>query len=115
MQCEGYDYEEFPDEIMEVTLTETFFTRSTKMLSRSDGLMLHFNLGVDFFSTSDILYPNVKADLLLARSRPSFYMIYENPNVSLGNVDCSLYTRRFAVKDHYHRKRMEMLAYELVE
>ena len=42
-------------------------------------------------------------------------MISDNPNVSLGIVDCSLYTRRIALKDYYHRKRMDMLAYTPVE
>ena len=30
-RCEGYDYEYFPDEIMEATLSEPFFTRRMKM------------------------------------------------------------------------------------
>ena len=38
-------------------------------------------------------------------------MISDNPNVSLGIVVCSLYTRRIALKDGYHKKRMDMLAY----
>ena len=38
-------------------------------------------------------------------------MISDNPNVGYGIVDCSLYTRRFALKDVYHKKRMDMLAY----
>ena len=42
-------------------------------------------------------------------------MISDNPKVSLGIVDCSLYTRRIALKDDYHKKRMDMLAYALVE
>ena len=42
-------------------------------------------------------------------------MINDNPNVSLGIVDCSLYTRRIALKDDYHKKRMDMLAYTPVE
>ena len=42
-------------------------------------------------------------------------MISDNPNVSLGIVDCSLYTRRIALKDDYHKKRMDMLAYAPVE
>ena len=42
-------------------------------------------------------------------------MISYNPNVSLGFVDCSLYTRRIALKDGYHKKRMDMLAYTSVE
>ena len=42
-------------------------------------------------------------------------MISENPNVSLGIVDCSHYTRCIALKDNYHKKRMDMLAYAPVE
>ena len=38
-------------------------------------------------------------------------MISDNPNVSLGIVDCSLYTRRIAINDDYHKKRMDMVAY----
>ena len=115
LHCEGYDYEEFPDETMEAPLSEPFFTRRMKMLSRPDGFMLYANLGVVFFSTSELLYPNMKTRLQLIRARPSFCMISDNPNVSLGIVDCSLYTRRIALKDDYHKKRMEMLAYTPVE
>ena len=115
LHCEGYDYEEFPDEIMEAPLSEPFFTRRMKMLSRPDGFMLYGELGVDFFSTSELLYPNMKVRLRLIRARPIFYMISDNPNVSLGIVDCSLYTRRIALKDDYHKKRMDMLAYTPVE
>ena len=42
-------------------------------------------------------------------------MISDNPNVSLGFVDCSLYTRRIALKDDYHKKRMDMHPYAPVE
>ena len=43
-------------------------------------------------------------------------MISNNANASLGLVDCSPYTRRIALKDDYHRKRMDMLtSYTLVE
>ena len=115
LHCEGYDYEEFPDEIMEAPLAERFFTRRMKMLSRPDGFMLYGKLGIDFFSTSDLLYPNMKIRLRLIRARPNFYMISNNLNVGLGGVDCSLYTRRIGLKDDYHKKRMDMLAYTHVE
>ena len=49
------------------------------------------------------------------RARPIFYMISDNPNVSLGLFDCSLYTRRIARKHDYRRERMDMLAYTPVE
>ena len=85
------------------------------MLSRLDGFMLCGKLGVDFFSTSELFNPNMKNRLRLIRARPTFYMISDKPNVSLGIVHCSLYTRRTAFKDDYDKKRMEMLAYTPVE
>ena len=115
LNFEGCDYEEFPDEIMEALLSEPFFTRRMKMLSRPDGFMLYGKLGVDFFSTSELLYPNMKVRLRLIRARPNFYMISDNPNVSLEIVDCSLYTRRIALKDDYHKKRIDTLPYTPVE
>ena len=42
-------------------------------------------------------------------------MISENPTVSLGIVDCSLYTRRVMLKEGYHNKRMSQLAHAPVE
>ena len=57
----------------------------------------------------------MKIRLRLIRARPNFYMISDNPNVSLGIVDCSPYTRRIALKDDYHKKRMDMLAYAPVD
>ena len=115
LHCEGYDYEEFPDEIMEALLSEPSFSRRMKMLSRPDGFMLYGKLGVDFFSASELLYPNMKIRLRLIKARPNFHMISDNPNVSLGIVDCSVYTRRIALNDDYHKKRMDMLAYTPVE
>ena len=53
--------------------------------------------------------------LRLIRARPNFYMITDNPNVSLGIVYCSLYTRRISLKDDYHKKRMDILAHTPVE
>ena len=96
-------------------MAEPFFTKRMKMLSRPDGFMLYGKLGVDFFSTSELLYPNMKIRLRLIRAIPNFYMISDNPNDSLGFVDCSLYTRRIALKDDYHKKRMDLLAYTPVE
>ena len=92
-----------------------FFTRRLNLYSRPDGFMLYCKLGIDFLTTSELLYPNMKVRIRLNRSRPNFYMISENPNVSLGIVDCSLNTRRVMLKEHYHKKRMSQLAYDPVE
>ena len=77
--------------------------------------MLYGKLSVDFFSTSELLYPNMKIRLPLIRARPKFYMISVKPNVSLGIADCSIYTRRIALADGYHKKRMDLLACTPVE
>ena len=114
LHCEGYDYEQDPEDISK-PLLDPFFTSRLELLSRPDGFMLYGKLGIDFSSTSELLYPNMKTRLRLIRARPNFYMISDNPNVSLGIVDCSLYTRRIALKDDYHKKRMDMLAYAPVE
>ena len=77
--------------------------------------MLYGKLGIDLFSNSELLYRNMKIRQRLIRARHDFYMISDNPNVSLEIVDCSLYTRRIALTDDYHKKRMDMLAYAPVE
>ena len=112
MQCEGFDYEQDPEDITN-SLPDPFFTRRMKLLSRPDGFMLYGKLGIDFYSTSELVYPTMKIRLRLSRTKPKFYMISDN--VSLGIVDCSLYTRRIAPKDDYQKKIMDMLAYAPVE
>ena len=77
--------------------------------------MLYGKLKIDFFSNSELVYPNMKTRMRLIRARHNFYMISDNPNASLGNVDCSFYTRQIALKDDYHKKRKVMLAYVPVE
>ena len=104
LHCEGYDYEEFSDEIMEAPLSEPFFSRRMKMLSRHDDFMLYGKMGDDIFSTFGLLYPNMKYRLRLIKAKPKIYMISDKPKVSLGFVDCSIYTYRIALKDIYHKR-----------
>ena len=77
--------------------------------------MLYGKLGVEFFSTSELLFTNLKIRLRLIRARPNFNMNSDNPNVGHGISDSSLYIRRNALKDDYHRKRMNVLAYTPVD
>ena len=112
--CEGYDYEQDSEDFAN-PLPDPLFRRRMKLLSRPDGFTMYGKLGFDFLSTSELLYSNMKIRLRLNRARPNFYLISDNPDVSLGIVDCSLYTRRIALKDDYHKKRMDMLAYAPVE
>ena len=77
--------------------------------------MLYGELGIDFLATSELKYPNMKVRIRLIRARPNFYMMSDNPNVSLGIVDFSLFTRRVMLKEDYHKKRMSQLAFAQVE
>ena len=54
LHCEGYDYEQDPEDNAN-PLPDPFFTRRMKLLSRPDGFMLYGKLGIDFFSTSELL------------------------------------------------------------
>ena len=114
LHCEGYEHSQDPEDITN-PLPDPIFTSEMKMLSRPDGYKWYDKLGIDFFSTSELLHSNIKIRLRLNRARPNFYMISDNPNVNIGIVDCSLYTRRVALKVDYYKKRMDMLAYAPVE
>ena len=114
LHCEGYDYEQDNEDITN-PLPHPFFTSRMKLLSRPDGFMLYSNLGIGFFSTSGLLYPNMNIRLSLIGARPNFYKISDNPNVSLRIVDCTLYSRRISLKDDYQKKRRDMLACAAVE
>ena len=89
-RCEGYDYEEVPENLVEIP----FFTRRTKLYSRPDDFLLYGKRRIHLLTTSELLYPNMKVIIRLIRAQPNFYMISENRNVSLGILDSSLYTRR---------------------
>ena len=111
LNCEKYDYEEDPESLLE----DPFFTRRMKMNSRPDGFMLYVKVGIDFLTTSELLYTNTKVRMRLIRARPNFYMINENHIVCLGFVVCFLYTRRVMLNEDYHKKRMSQLTYAPVE
>ena len=48
LHCEGYDYEQDPEETTN-HLPDPFFTRRMKLLSRPDGFMLERKLRIEFF------------------------------------------------------------------
>ena len=90
LHCEGYDYEEDPEKLLE----GPFFTGRMKLYGRPDGFMLYGKLGIDFLTTSELVYPNMNVRIRLLRARPNFYMINKNPNVSLGIMDWSQNAQR---------------------
>ena len=83
LHCERYDYDENPEDLHE----GPFLTRRMNMYRRPDGFILYGRLGIDFLTTSELPYPNIKVRIRLIRARPNFYMIRENSNVSFGIVD----------------------------
>ena len=84
------------------------------MRSRHDGFLFG-KFGVDFFSTSQLPPPNMKFRLRLIRAKANFYMISDNPKIFLRFVDCSLSIRPLALKDDYHKERMNNFAYTPVQ
>ena len=85
------------------------------MLSGPDGFILFGKHGVDFFSTSELLYPNKKIRFRRIRARPIFYIFSDNPDISIGIFDYSFYTRRNTLEDDDHKKRKDMLAIAIVK
>ena len=67
LYCEGYDFEANPDDIQDSPLTDPIFSKRLKMLLRSDGLTLYEKMGGDFFTTCELLYPNMKVRIRLIR------------------------------------------------
>ena len=57
----------------------------------------------------------MKFRLRLYRARPYFYLISDHPNVRFENFDFSVYTPLTSLKDDYHKKRNNMLAYTPAE
>ena len=53
----------------------------------------------------------MKISLRLIKARPNFYKISDSPKVCLGIDDYSFYTNRIALKDDYHKRQMDKLAY----
>ena len=76
--------------------------------------MLYGELGVKFFSVSDLLYQKMKIRLRLVRARP-FHMIIDNSNVSLGIFNCSLYTCFIVLNYNYQKKGVDMLTFTPVD
>ena len=91
------------------------FTRWMKMFIIPDDFASYGKSGVEFFSTSDLLYPYLKHRIRLIWAWLKFHRISDNSYVSLGIVDCSHYTRRIVLKSDYHKKAMDMFAYTPVE
>ena len=111
LKFEAYDYEEFPDEITEALSPVNFFHKEVETAQKTRWLHVVLWIRSWFFLHFWSAVSKYETYITNIQSQTYFYMISDNPKVSLVNVDCSLYTRRIALKVNYHRKRIDMLAY----
>ena len=70
---------------------------------------------LDFFYTSQLLYPTFKFRLRLIRTKVILYMIRDNLNRSLAINDCSICTRHIALQYEYQTKRRDVFWINPVE
>ena len=76
---EVYDFEANPDDIQDSPVTDPIFSKRLKILLRSDGLTLYEKMGVDFFTTFELLYPNTKVRKRLIRGDLIFTCLATTP------------------------------------
>ena len=98
LACHGYSFEENPD-----AFDMYPFTDKANSLGTGITFSLYGKLAIDLFTCEKLLLPNTKVRIKLIRARPNFYMLSDNPNVSLKIVDCSLFTRRVLVAEPNHQ------------
>ena len=96
--CHGYSFEEFTDAFYMHP-----FTDRANSLGSGISFSLYGRLAIDLFTCKKLLLPNTKVRIKLIRARPNFYMLSDNPNVSLKIVGCSLFTRRILVAEPNHQ------------
>ena len=92
--CHGYSFEDFPD-----AFDMHPFTDRAKSLGTGINFSLYGRLAIDLFTCKKLLLPNTKVRIKITRARPYFYMLSDNPNVSLKIVENSLFTRRLLVAE----------------
>ena len=96
--CRGYSFEEYPD-----AFDMHPFTDRANFLGSGIFFSLYRRLAIDLPTCEKFLLPNNKVRVKLIRARPNFYMLSDNPNVSLKIVDCSLFTRIILVAEPNHQ------------
>ena len=80
---------------LDILTAEPFSTRGMKLHSKPDGFLLYGKLAVDFFPF--LIFSFMEGRRQQNKTTNFFYMITDNPNVSPGIVDRSLYTRGIAL------------------
>ena len=99
LACHGYSFEENPDAFDIHSLTD----RANSLVTGIT-FSLYGRLALDLFTCKLWFLPNTNVRRIkLIRARPNFYMLSDNPNVSLKIVDCSLFTRRVLLAEPNHQ------------
>ena len=98
LACLGYSFEAFPD-----AFDMHPFTDRANSLGTGITFSLYGRLAIDLSTCDKLLLPNIKVRIKLIRARPNFYMLSDNPNVSLKIVDCPLFTRRILFHEPNHQ------------
>ena len=78
--CHGYSFEEYPKAFDMYPFTD----RANSLGSRIY-FSLYGRLAIDLFTCETLLLPKTKVRIKLIRAIPNFYMLSDNPNVSLKN------------------------------
>ena len=82
LACHGYSFKEYP-----VAFDMHPFTDRVNFLGTGITFSLYGRLAIDLFTCEKLLLPNTKARIKLIRARPNFYMLSDNPEVSLKIVE----------------------------
>ena len=98
LACHGYSFEENPD-----AFDMYPFTDRANSLGTGITFSLYRRLAIDLFIGEKLLLPNTKVRIKLFRAGPNFYMLSDNPSVSLKIVDFSLFTRKILVAEPNHQ------------
>ena len=79
------------------------FTDRANSLRSGITFSLYGRLAIDLLTCEKTLKQKTKNRNKVKRARPKFYMLSDNPNVSLKIVDCLLFTRRILVAEPNHQ------------
>ena len=98
LACPGYIFEEYPEAFDMYPFTD-------RANSSRSGITfsLYGRLAFDLFTCEKLLLLKTKVRIKLIRAKLNFYMLSDNPNVSLKIVDCSLFTRKILVAEPNHQ------------
>ena len=94
LACHGYSFEEYPE-----AFDMYPFTERASSLGPGKTFLLVGRQVIDLFTCEKLLLPKTKIRIKLIRARPNLYMLSDNPNLCLKNVDCSPFTRRILVAE----------------